>query len=90
MLTLTLTIFAVIALLYVFKSHTLIFIVNVKYKSAFKYSLLKAITFFTLALSAILSFSFNSKYLLDSSYKGDITYYTAGLKAYESTNNGDM
>jgi hypothetical protein len=84
-----LTISAAIALLYAFESYTSIFIVNIKYKSASEYSPLKASMFSVLALGTILSSFFSGECLLDSPCEGDITYYTAGLKAYKSTSDGD-
>jgi hypothetical protein len=88
-LTLTLTTSAATASPYTFKSYILISIANVKYKSASKYSPSEAITSSALAPGATLSFFFSGKCLLDSPYEGDITYYTAGLKAYESISNDD-
>jgi hypothetical protein len=84
-----LTISAATASLYAFKSHILISITNVKYKSASKYSLSEAITSFALALGATLSSFFSSKCLSDSLCKDNITYYIAGLKAYKSISDGD-
>jgi hypothetical protein len=82
-----LTISVATTLLYAFKSHILISIINVKYKSASEYSPLEATTSSALALGVILFFFFNGECLSNSPYKGDITYYTAGLKVYRSTNN---
>ena len=72
------------------KSPTLISVTDViNYKSVSKYNLLEATTSSTLVLSTTLLFLSSSKYLLDSPYKGDITYYTTSPRVYRSTSNSN-
>jgi hypothetical protein len=60
-----------------------------KYKLNFIYTPLEATTTLALALGATLSSS-NSECLLNSPCKGNITYYTASLRACGITSNKDI
>jgi hypothetical protein len=61
-----------------------------KYISASVYTPQEATTSSALAPSATSSPSSSSECFLNSPYKGDITYYTAGLGACRITSDGDI